>query len=344
MVVAVFSSFALLATVGAGIILVLHPKRDRQLRVAAVAAQAVGILVVLAAVGRTHSVDGLNDYFDRNDGFLSLSLNPLTFGRDVFRHVTRITAMFPGGPSWFTVVCAIAAAVGLVAAARGGGRRAIAARFLIALVLLSFLGAIAQRVPFGPDVAAIRAALWMVPIIAFGLAVVLQRLRRICVARGRLARIAFDVVLFAGAVLLLFTPIGVRRPYPNAAHAATQQVLASIGPDDVVLITRPAMFSFALDTDTPVRIQADPDLIQGFIPRFKDKRFVPVDFLSTEQRRAIDRAVRSADRVLVVDSNNDPAGYAKYRRDIASQLEQQGFEREKVTTVNRASIAVYRRQ
>ncbi len=104
------------------------------------------------------------------------------------------------------------------------------------------------------------------------------------------------------------------------------------------------MYSFALDADTPVRIQADPDLIQGFIPRFKDKRFVPVDFLSTEQRRAIDRAVKSADRVLVVDSNNDPAGYAKYRRGIASQLEQQGFEREKVTFVNRASIAVYRRQ
>ncbi len=103
MVVAVFSSFALLATVGAGIILVLHPKRDRELRGAAVAAQAVGILVVLDAVGRTHSADGLNGYFDRNDGFLSLSLNPLTFGRDVFRHVTRITAMFPGGPSWFTV-------------------------------------------------------------------------------------------------------------------------------------------------------------------------------------------------------------------------------------------------
>ena len=65
MLLAGFSSFAMVATVAAAIILVLHPRGDIRLRIGAVAAQAVGVLVLLAAVNRTHSEQALADSFDR---------------------------------------------------------------------------------------------------------------------------------------------------------------------------------------------------------------------------------------------------------------------------------------
>ena len=87
----------------------------------AVAAQAVGVLVLLAAISRTHSQKALADEFGRYDSYVQATLNPATFVRETFHHLTRITAVFPGGPAWFTVVCLVVAAIGLgMAAARAG--------------------------------------------------------------------------------------------------------------------------------------------------------------------------------------------------------------------------------
>ncbi len=172
-----FSSFAMVASVAAAIILVLHPRGDLRWRIGAVAAQAVGVLVVLEAESRTHSQQALADFFVRYDAYVPATLNPATFVRETFHHLTRITAVFPGGPAWFTVVCLLAAAIGLGIAAARSGARGIAARFMIAMVLIAFVGSVAQQVPFGPTRFGYRMVLWMTPIVAFGIAVVLQRAR-----------------------------------------------------------------------------------------------------------------------------------------------------------------------
>src|SRR5262249_61996484 len=112
---------------------------------------------------------------------------------------------------------------------------------------------------------------------------------------------------------------------------------------DVVLITRPAMYSVAFYADTPVRVQEAPGLIQGMLPRFADRRIVPVNSLSKAQLVTVDHALASADRVFVIDSNNDPTGYRTYRAQLNDELTKQGFKRGQVSRAQRATIAVWHR-
>ena len=343
MLLASFSSFTLLVTVGAAIILVLHPRNDLRLRLAAVTAQAVGVLALLAALDRTHSSELLNSYFAGFDSFISLSANPLTFGRDVFHHLTRITAVFPGGPSWFQGAWVVIVAVGLGAAAVRRGPCAIAARFMIVLVLLAFVGALAKRVPFGPNSETFRVTLWLVPIVAFGLAVVLQRVREPSPNAGPEQCSASTSSRSSCAGLLLLTPIGVRRPYPPGWQAATHRVMATIGPQDVVLVARTTMYSFAFNADLPIRIQPRPETVQGFDPLFRDKRLHTVGPLTASVRQDIDRVVKPVDRVVVFEPNAANT-YQPYRIELPKELKRQGFVRESVEVINHASIVVYRRK
>ena len=194
--IATVSSFALLACVAAAIILVVHPRGDLRLRLAATALQAVGVVTVIVAVDHTHSDRLLTAYFVHADGFLRAQLNPFSFSRELFHHVTRITAVFPGGPAWLQGVLVLAVGVGIASLAVHGTRRGIAARLLAAMVVLAFVGAVARRVPFGPAPSGFRATLWLIPVIAFGLAAVLQRFRRAAVERGRSAGRVVDAALF----------------------------------------------------------------------------------------------------------------------------------------------------
>jgi hypothetical protein len=149
--------------------------------------------------------------------------------------------------------------------------------------------------------------------------------------------------VFVCAAVLLTTPIGVRRPYPSGAQAATARVLPTLGPKDVVLISRPAMFSVAFYANTPVRLQEAHDQIQGMLPHFADRRIVPVNFLGKAQLATIDSALARADRVFLIDSNNDRAGYRTYRAQLNDELTKQGFKRAGVSPAKGASIAVWHR-
>jgi hypothetical protein len=341
MVVSSFSSFSLLAVVAAGVIVVLRPRGDRALRISAVAAQAAGTLVWLAAVDRTHNAAALNAYFATQGGFFQLSSNPASVVRQVFQHLTRITTMFPGGPAWAGVVFLVLAAIGLIAAATSRGQRGVVAQFMLVMVGIAFVGAIAHRIPFGPKLETYRAALWMAPIVAFGLAVVLQRIRGFVMERGSAATKAFDAVTFACAVLLLLSAMGIRRSYPSGVRAATENVMAHVAPSDAVLVTRFVMFAFALDAGTPVQVQAAPEKVEGMIPRFADKRIVAVDFLDQTKLREVDQAVGSARRVFVIDSGIDVPGYQGNLGVLNAELQRQGFRRGGKNSVNVATVATW---
>ena len=69
----------------------------------------------LIAMHRTYNAQVVGRYWKREfDGFLDFDPNPIRFGGDVFGHLTRIAAVFPGGPPFWAALAVLAATVGLV--------------------------------------------------------------------------------------------------------------------------------------------------------------------------------------------------------------------------------------
>jgi hypothetical protein len=190
--IASYSSFTLLASIAAAAVLVFHAQGDRDVRILAVGAQAVALLGLFAAEDRTHSAAKLEDFFKSSESYIQFHLNPVTFGSEMVKHLVRVTDIFPGGPGWVSLACMIAAVVGLAVMARRGSMVPVG-RFLVLMVLLAIAGAIAKKVPIGPTHATARVTLWLAPVVAFGLAVVLQRVYRAAAACGNATRLAFDV-------------------------------------------------------------------------------------------------------------------------------------------------------
>ena len=83
------------------------------------------------------------------------------------------------------------------------GSKAVLGRFLVLMIGLRSRRCDREGVPFGPVSSAARVTIWLSPIVAFGLAAVLQRAYRAAAARGRATRIGFDAVAFGCSALLL---------------------------------------------------------------------------------------------------------------------------------------------
>ena len=343
LIVASFSSFALLATVAAAAIFVFHPRGDRKIRLIACGAQAVGLAGIVAVLDRTHSQALMIDWFDGQDAFIKPELNPVTFGREIVKHFLRVTDVFPGGPGWFSAVCLVLATAGLLVMARRGSK-AVLGRFLVLMIALALAGAIAEKVPFGPVRDEARVTIWLSPIVAFGLAAVLQRAYRAAAARGRATRIGFDAVAFGCSALLLVSAIGAHRAYPAGAALATRRVMAEAGPHDVVLITRPTAYTFALEANTPVRLRPTPDQLVGFEPSFADKRLHLGGLLTPASRREMDSALKTTDRVYVVDSLVARPAFKQYPAGLTNLIASDGFKLQYHATVGTATISVWVRQ
>jgi hypothetical protein len=342
LVLASFSSFAMLATVAAAAILVFHPQGDRKIRVIASGAQAVGLAVMVEATNRTVNHALITDFFAGQDGFIKPELNPLSFGREILKHLLRVTDVFPGGPGWFSAVVLVLATVGLFVMARRGSK-AVLGRFLVLMIGLALTGAIAREVPFGPAISGARVTIWLSPIVAFGLAVVLQKAYRAAAARGRATRIAFDGVAVACSALLLVSAVGAHRLYPAGAALATHRMMAEVGPGDVVLITRYTAYTFALEANTPVRLQATPDLVVGFTPLFADKRLHPLGWLTRETRLELGSALEHTNRTYVVDSLIGQEGFKNYRDELTRFITSAGFKLQSRSRIGTAAISMWQR-
>jgi hypothetical protein len=341
LIVASFGSFALLAIIAAAAILVFHPEGDRKIRLIVAGAQAVALAGMHMITSRTHNPALLVEFFDGQDAFIKPELSPVSFGREIVKHFRRVTDVFPGGPGWFSAVCLVVATVGLFLMARRGSK-AVLGRFLLLMIGLALAGAIAKTVPFGPASPAARVTIWLSPIVAFGLATVLQKAYRAAAARGMATRIGFDAVAFGCSVLLLVSPVGVHRSYPAGAALATRRMMAEVGPQDVVLITRPTEYTFALEANTPVRLRPTPDLIVGFEPRFADLRLHPLG--NPVNRREVTSALAATDRVYVVDSFLARQGYKQYRADLTKLIASDGFTLRSQSTIGTARISVWQRE
>jgi hypothetical protein len=195
----------------------------------------------------------------------------------------------------------------------GAPVRRVAARYLLLLVVLAASGSLIDRFPFGPSNGSShdplfsvggRYALWMVPALAFGLAALAHRAYRTA-ARREPMRLVLDAVLVLGAIAIVvagYEPAP-EAPFPGS-ESATGFIDASLGSDDVAIVTGSGTFSFAVSTTTPVGVQATPDHEVGFAPTFLDRRVKNVGGWAAAPGSPAD--IRSwtadADRVLVMTS------------------------------------------
>ena len=83
----------------AGVILLLHAQSDRIVRLFAVAAQAVGQLILFAAIQQAagRQLEELEANQEKlYDGHVTFSWNPLRFGGEAIEHYRRVAVVFPG--------------------------------------------------------------------------------------------------------------------------------------------------------------------------------------------------------------------------------------------------------
>jgi hypothetical protein len=329
-----FSSIALIGTVVAGMILVLHPSGDRKRRVVAVAIQLAALGALTLAGSRTYDIRLIHAFFASHDGYIDFDPNPLTFGRDVFDHFWNVAAVFPGGVETVSLVLA---GLGLIVAA-WRGPLAVPARFLALAVVAAALGSVVDLIPFGPPPAQGRVSLWMIPAIAVGLCMALDLARRR--VAGRLApRVGFDAIVCIAAAVVAVGALGTGGQYPAGARSAVRQVMGEVGPRDSVLITKPTFYSFALYANTPVDLRFTPDRSIGFLPDFSDNRLHLFDFTTTPEE-LID-SVEGADRVYMVHANVDPVSHGKLLFNLAVGLRLLGFERQDTMTVATGQVDVW---
>lgn len=301
------SGYLLVATAVAIFILVLHPAGDRRIRAVALAVQAAGQLAFFVVAQRSANlaeIEVVNEqYYDTH---MDLHLNPIEFWNESIEHLRRVADIFPGGSGpWLSVVILVSLAGLVVGAWSRRPGEALPSQFFLLMVVGAFVGSLLHRFPFGPTNENLlssggRHALWLVPGTAFGLAVVLQRLRALVPRRA--LRLGFDAVLVAVAVVVLVQGNVPATAYPFAgSEEAVRFIESEIGPDDVVFVASINAFKHMVSTELPVSMIPTPDRMVGFIPSFDDPRFhtieIPTGLGATPEE--IGAAVKGADRVFV---------------------------------------------
>jgi hypothetical protein len=304
-----FSGYVLVATAAAGIVLFLHPIGDRLVRGCAVGAQAVGQLGFYIWAQRSTDLAGIENTINTGgDAHLHFYVNPIRFGSEFLTHLARIAWVYPGGGDVWLKVFGLLAIAGLIVASVKSGRRneLLPARYLLLMMTMALVGALAGKFPFGPTVHNLYASngrymLWSLPAMAVGLAALLQRARDAARDRDVLAR-AFDVALIVIAVLVLVdgykAPVG--YPFPGSA-SATHYVDSRLGPQDVLVVTA-STFAFADSTDLPVVLRPTPTHEVGFTPHFNDSRIHSLGEWgeAPQTPETIRQAVAHARRVFVI--------------------------------------------
>jgi hypothetical protein len=351
-----FSGFVFVATAVAGVILLLHVHSDRTVRLSAVAAQAVGQLLLFAAMQQTAGRQLAELEANQEtlyDAHVTFSWNPLRFGADALEHYGRLAIVYPGGPEWWLTACALVALAGLLVAAFTK-RQSVAARYLLLILFVAFVGGVAGRFPFGPkspnDLSILfgargeRATLWLLPVIAVGLAAALQLLRGLTV-KGSRARLGFDVVVYGVAVIVVATALHDAPPYPfPGSKPATAFVESEIHQNDAVLLTPISVFSYAVESRSAVSIVGRPETVNSFIPRFADPRLHPTGQISDSSGTPdqIRSWVDGADRVFLYDSI---PGLGQRKVDaIEDTLRAAGFQRVRVKKFDAAQVVIWKHQ
>ncbi len=307
-----FSAYMMVAAAGAGLILLLHPSGDRTVRLGAVGIQGAVQLGYLVVSEKKADLNGIEKVLqDAYKAHIDFTWNPVHLADQSLTHLGRVAEVFPGGSGTWLTVFGVLAIAGLIAASFRGPRRAetVAGRYLLLLIVVAYVGSILHKFPFGPiNTPAVspggRHSMWLVPAMAFGLAAVMARVRKLAVQSDAM-RLAFDGIAVVAAVTLVVVSYQPAPPAPfPGSESGTRFVESSLGPNDVVIITATSTFSFADSATSPVHLVDTPSHQVGFAPVFTDHRIhvVGVWAVTPGTPAEIRSWVRNAHRVFVQGS------------------------------------------
>jgi hypothetical protein len=282
----------------------------------------------LLAIQRTYNAHELEVFWARrHDAYLDFNVNPIRFGAELLEHLSRVAHVFPGNSGWWPTLCVIVALLGLLGAAltKRSSPSTVRARYLLMILLVAIVGGVLDRFPFGPAQGGItlgntflpatfsrgeRASLWLIPLLAVGLAVTLQALRKLGADR-RWRRVGFDSLAYLIAAIVLIIAVGHDAP-PYAipgSESAVRFVQSELGKDDAVLVMQGGHYQFALESDFDASILARPQESIGFVPVFSDPRVHVVEFpfdraVPARVSQRTRNAVSEVDRVIVYSGSH----------------------------------------
>jgi hypothetical protein len=308
-VIGTFSAYLIVAVAVAGVVLVLNPRDDRWVRVAAVGAQAVVQLGYFAVSTRKADFDAIEKVLGTAfDAHVDFTWNPVRFADESLTHLRRVAQVYPGGSSVWLTILGIVAVVGLVVAVVKGNRTTrVVGEFFLLSVLAAYVGSVLHKFPFGPTTgqqlsAGGRYGLWLLPAVAFGLAVVAQRLRRL-VSQSDVMRFGFDAAAVVTAVAIVFVAYTPALPAPfQGSETASRYLDDALRPGDALIVTVTSTFAYADSTRSPVKLVATPKHQVGFAPVYENPQIHVVGEWAAEPSTSadIERWVRDARRVYVL--------------------------------------------
>jgi hypothetical protein len=355
--VASLAGLALVAAAVAGAIILLHPRSDFRVRAAAVATQAAASVALLVATSRSYNNAVARDAWRNNfDAYPDFHLNPFRLADEVFVHLRRLAETYPGGSSALAAVCIVAALIGLVTIV-WKGRQAIRARYLLLLLGVVILGSLLGLIPFGPTQGntqgsgttnGSRISLWLIPVLAVGLAAALQGLRTLLPDR-RTLRTGFDAAAYLAAAAILVSAVAADQPpYPSGGQkSAADFVQSHLGQRDAVLIGFRAHWSFAAESNLPYKVEPASWSAVGFVPEFTDPRvhyLFTIEEAASVDPRHVAPEVNHARRVFVYYENPPTVEWPpRVVPKLDSTLRKLGFEHQRTAGFGAASVEVWRR-
>ena len=221
----------------------------------------------------------------------------------------------------------------------------IAARFLLLLVAVAFVGAFAGRFPFGPTTLQTGPFTPDYPRLSL-LPVDVHEVGRIGITKGILERVdeqmgrrnaskrVFDLAALAVAIFVLFAGFA---PAPSAPYqgteSATEFIDQSIRPGDAVILAATSAYGFAISSELPSTLTSTPDRMIGYFPTPLDPR---VHVLDSENPTLVEWA-EGARTVYVLSVGTVGLGR---QPPVAETLAPLGFT-ETIHTFDDATVAVW---
>jgi hypothetical protein len=341
------SAFCLVAAGAAGFVLALHRNEDLARRWTAIGLQAVVQVGYLAVVQRRFDSSAVADDWERvYNGYIELHPNLFRVLGELASHAGQVGRALVGGPLWLGFVVFVASVVGLgIAAARGPDR--VVARFLLLLPAIALVGSFIRQVPFGAVDNGVspgsRSALWLLPGLVVGLALLVDRAARRAARRSAGSATVVNALGVVAAVALVATGIGDAPKYPlEGARRAAAYVRDHRDADTRVVVLKTGLYPLAAEPGLRVRIDADPDKEVGFTPVFRDRRItVYSDQPAVPPADQLRRFVEGARVVLVHDGL---VGVFDPIRRVEAGLRRLGFRRAATHVYGKAAVFVWRRE
>ena len=339
---------SLIAAAAASLIFLVSPVGDMKYRLVATGAVGAVYLSILVAL-LDYNSERINAEWIRTwDAFPTLDVNPLRSAGEIFLHLRRIGIVFPGGAPWWAGFATVAAIAGLVVASRRGqSSTAVRARYCLLVLAVALAAGLLELMPFGPAQGGSmslggRVTIWMIPFLAFGLALALQSVR-LAVARRSALRTGFDLVCVAAAVSILVAGFDRAPSYPfPGSKSSTEWVESELQANDAVILTQTSFYTFAYESDFEVRFEERPNNTPAtqMGPIFEDPRIHLLDSDGTADQ--VQAAVDGAERVFVHTSERG-VGSPTAAVVLELTLAGEGFAKESAVEFEDALVVVWSR-